>query len=321
MVKERAMKRVSIKKGIRDILTYKDDYICHYDKTIQKVDRKTGTVKGIIKRRSGYYISILCTERGYLAALSLYGDCVDIFNISTMRLVHSFKRKGKNKLTREESVFCYHPAENSIYCCLSNEDSRKESDIWIYYISKISLDDMTEELLISISNCYAYAAIYHPWKEDVLLLYKVFHDDDSGTGIHKGMWMKHPEEEIVLKDSKEDEIDIERVWFTEDGSRITYTHGPWYKALQFPGQKDWIRDITDAAISDDHKWFAYIKEERIYLYSLEENRVKQEIEIERVYKGYFFEPRFYKIRFLGNDHLYCHYYNYVLFLCLYEIDR
>lgn len=268
MVKERAMKRVSIKKGIRDILTYKDDYICHYDKTIQKVDRKTGTVKGIIKRRSGYYISILCTERGYLAALSLYGDCVDIFNISTMRLVHSFKRKGKNKLIREESVFCY-----------------------------------------------------HPWKEDVLLLYKVFHDDDSGTGIHKGMWMKHPEEEIVLKDSKEDEIDIERVWFTEDGSRITYTHGPWYKALQFPGQKDWIRDITDAAISDDHKWFAYIKEERIYLYSLEENRVKQEIEIERVYKGYFFEPRFYKIRFLGNDHLYCHYYNYVLFLCLYEIDR
>ena len=153
------------------------------------MSRKTGTVKGIIKEDQINYISILCTESGYLAALSLYGDCVDIFDISTMRLVHSFKRKRKNKLKRGESVFCYHPAENCIYGCLTNVYDCNESDIFRYTITKISLDDMTEEILISISNCCTYEAIYHPWKEDVLLLYKVFHDDDSGTGINKGMWM------------------------------------------------------------------------------------------------------------------------------------
>ena len=76
MVKERAMKRVSIKKGIRDILTYKDDYICHYDKTIQKSGPKDRYSERDHKKKIGLlYFYLVYGKRLSGGIVSLRGLC------------------------------------------------------------------------------------------------------------------------------------------------------------------------------------------------------------------------------------------------------
>lgn len=291
------MKLKSIFKGMWDIHIAQNDYICCFVKSIQRIDRVSGETKSMLKIKEDYYATIeFCSERNYLIGLSLIGNCIDIYNATTLQLIHSFKWKGEKTFERQHIIYYSH-IENCIYSLLysfPDYDPEVES-----YVSRISLEDMKEEIVLQLKGCYAFDIKYNAKMEDIFICFKHFNPrpNPEALGIYKGVWLYHLEN-IIFEEANKKYNGLEEIWFTKQGEIFYVLDVNGEKSLRLPKRKNLIKNIETAAISDNKKLFAYIKKKKLYLYSLDQMKVLKKMDIRYKYATLI------EMKFLGNDFLY-----------------